>query len=42
MKRLQLYIQWYKKLRQSGYGVFTSLDSAIYNSKYYTTDGKYL
>lgn len=42
MSRVRLYIQWYKKLRKDGYGIFTSLGSAVYNSKYYTTDGKYL
>ena len=34
------YIAWYKKLRQT-YGILTSLNCAVYNSKHYNLDGTY-
>lgn len=41
MSRVQNYIAWYKKLRSQGYNRLDSLQWAVYNSKHYTTDGKY-
>ena len=41
ISNLKHYVAWYKKLREQGYGVFTSLDSALYNYKHYKIDGSY-
>lgn len=41
MTRIKLFIEWYKLLTSRGYGRIMSIEYARYNSKYYTTDGKY-
>jgi hypothetical protein len=33
--------KWYKFLRSKGYGPILSLDSAWYNSKYWTLEGEW-
>ena len=32
--RISMIYKWYCHLRKEGYGIFTSLSSAIWNSKY--------
>jgi len=41
MYRIHLFLQWYKLLRSKQYPKLLCVDYAWYNSKYYTTDGKY-
>jgi len=42
MTRLRLFLSWYKTLRQQKYTRYNCLVSAMYNSKYYDTNGKQL
>lgn len=39
-QQVKIFFAWYKKLRKN-YGVFTSINSALYNYKYYDIDGNY-
>ena len=39
-QQVKMFFAWYKKLRKN-YSVFTSINSAMYNYKYYDLDGNY-
>lgn len=41
MTRAKLFLAWYKLLRSKQYKPMLCVSSSWYNSKYYTTDGKY-
>ena len=39
-QQVKMFFAWYKQLRKK-YGIFTSINSALYNYKYYDLDGNY-
>jgi hypothetical protein len=40
MIRIKLFFGWFKLLRSKNYKFLPCIEYALYNSKYYTVDGK--